>query len=114
MVDLLDNFLNSLKVFLAFASDLASNHSEEPSASYSRFQEIIGTASSIFSHFQHFQPFSAIFSSCLVLAVLSRLTCLKISLPKIRLVVIKVDLEDAVGSCSDSGINMTYVPMYMT
>jgi hypothetical protein len=71
-------------------------------------------ASSIFSHFQHFQPFSAIFSSCLVLAVLSRLTCLKISLPKIRLVVIKVDLEDAVGSCSDSGINMTYVPMYMT
>ena len=35
---------------------------------------------SIFSHFQHFQPFSANFSSCLVLAVLSRLTCLKISL----------------------------------
>jgi hypothetical protein len=60
---------------------------------------------SIFSHFQHFQPFSAfqqfdnlfkitsylpaflaIFSSCLVSAVLSRLTCLKISLPIIRLV----------------------------
>ena len=39
MVDLLDNFLNSLKVFLA----LASNHSEEPSSSYSRFPEIIGT-----------------------------------------------------------------------
>jgi hypothetical protein len=36
-------------------------------------------AESIFSHFQHFLPFSAfsaIFSSCLVLAVLSRLTCL--------------------------------------
>jgi hypothetical protein len=41
---------------------------------------------SIFSHFQHFQPFSAIFSSCLVLAVLSRLTCLKISLLIIQLV----------------------------